>query len=98
MHMQYLFVFGAQVVTPQVAVSRHGAVNRGTKRARDAGGYSTWQTHTHTPTPFPTPTSTHKSRRLSHVEITCGVGKQLPQVGPQPHLFLLCGNTFKANF
>lgn len=69
-----------RVVTPQVDVSRHGAVNRGTKRARDARGYSTWQT------PNPTPTPTNKSRRLSHVEITCRVGKQLPQVGPQPHL------------
>lgn len=89
-----LFVFAAQAVTPQVAVSRHGAVNRGTKRARDAGGYSTGQTHT--PTPAPTPTN--KSRKLSHVEITCRVGKQLPQVGLQPHLIWPCGNTLKANF
>lgn len=87
-----LFVFGTQVVTPQVDVSRHGAVNRGTKRARDARGYSTWQT------PNPTPTPTNKSRRLSHVEITCRVGKQLPQVGPQPHLLWPCDNTSKPHF
>ena len=79
--MQYLFALDALAVTPQVDVSRHRAFARGTKRARDAGGLSTGQTHTHTHTH--TPTHTHKSCRVSRVG---GDTKPRAHVGLQPHV------------